>query len=331
VFFILLAVSIMPVFLIALILYLLDKEKESVGTMFKYYALGLLSAGVVLFIDLFLPTDFVDSYFTMFIYAFIVIAMVEEGAKFGCMKLGLSFEKSYNNFYDSIIFSTAVSLGFAGIENVLYVLGASFQSTALGLGTGLLRAFLAIPGHAIFAIYMGFFLYKAMEAKAKGKSTGTYYFLSLFLPIVLHGTYDFLCFAMGIAEGPLLFLLFCIFVIFMYVSGIVLVVLGVKKSHLAFHHGAPVNAYSGYAYNGYSYNNYNNYSNPVNNYVDPNQGFITCSNCGKVIQGTFCGYCGTNNAPQVNTYNPYQSAVKTCHFCGMTTDGAFCPRCGSPV
>ena len=303
VYAVLLFISLFPVVFIAGILYLMDKEKEKLGAMVKYYALGLLSAVIAVIAELVLGIvipNSADNLIIIFIQAFFVIAASEELAKFLCLKLGLLFEKSYDNFYDSIIFATAVSLGFAGIENVLYVLGTS--SVATSLGTGLMRAFLAIPGHAIFAIYMGFFLDKSMEAKMQGKGRFGYIMLAIILPIILHGTYDFFCFSISVVGSSLYLLMFVGYIVFMYVSGILLIVKGVKKSHITF--------------SGVSKNQMNDLYRQQ--YVGNN-----CSTCGRVINGAFCPYCGTFNQVQQQP-----STYKYCPRCGNYSGGTFCNRCG---
>ena len=332
-------ISVLPVFIIAIILYALDKEKEAVGTMFKYYALGLLAAVMAVILEMFvqLPTE--NNLLFIFIDCFFCIALVEEMAKMASLKIGLSGEKSYNNFYDSIIFSTAVSLGFAGIENVLYVLSSSMQSLSLGLGTGLLRAFLAVPGHVIFAIFMGFFLDKAVEARVNGKSAGFYNFLAIAVPTVLHGVYDFFCFTLGTFDSSAYLMMFILYIVFMYVSGVVLVVIGAKKSHLPFvQNNNLYNQYSNNVYqnNGATYNNGFTYDNNVNVYssvnVDAYNNVRSCVNCGSQITGNFCPYCGTDNSQVVSEVNPFTSASgKICSYCGNVSQGNFCTRCGNQL
>ena len=61
--------------------------------------------------------------------------------------------KEFDEPYDGIMYGVAVSLGFAAIENVLYVYmdGGGYQ-------TGLLRMFTAVPAHAVFGVMMGYFV-----------------------------------------------------------------------------------------------------------------------------------------------------------------------------
>ena len=52
---------------------------------------------------------------------------------------------------DGIVYATAASLGFATIENILYVLDG-------GLAVGIVRAIASVPGHVVFACIWGFAL-----------------------------------------------------------------------------------------------------------------------------------------------------------------------------
>ena len=76
-----------------------------------------------------------------------------------------------------------VSMGFATLENVLYV----FQH---GVSTGILRAFTAVPAHATFAILMGYFMGKAKFSKNRIVSNLT----GLLFATLFHGAYDFFLF-----------------------------------------------------------------------------------------------------------------------------------------
>ena len=80
-----------------------------------------------------------------------------------------------------------VSLGFAGVENVLYVLRSGFS-------TAVVRAIFSIPGHAMFGVVMGFYLSRAKWAEQYGQPHRRRAALrqSFLIPAVLHGLYDFL-------------------------------------------------------------------------------------------------------------------------------------------
>ena len=91
---------------------------------------------------------------------------------------------------DGIVYSVMVSMGFATLENVMYVL--NFAQQGQGLQVGIQRMFLSVPAHASFAVVMGYFVGKAKI------NTGSKSFMlmltGLLIAIFFHGTYDFFLF-----------------------------------------------------------------------------------------------------------------------------------------
>lgn len=84
------------------------------------------------------------------------IGLVEEGGKLAAVLLLPFRHRAFNQRMDGIVYCVAASLGFAGLENVLYVLAA--QGLVGAYATGLARAFTAVPGHAAFGVLMGVFV-----------------------------------------------------------------------------------------------------------------------------------------------------------------------------
>lgn len=122
------------------------------------------------------PNDFVKYFFQA--------ALVEEGFKFLIL---YRFKNLIVDNFDSIKFSTLISLGFAMVENI----GYTFKGLNSGFGgfeTIELRMFSAIPGHFIFGVNMGFLfgLYKQNK-----KYTTLFLMLSIISPIIIHGSYDY--------------------------------------------------------------------------------------------------------------------------------------------
>ncbi len=82
---------------------------------------------------------------------------------------------------DGFVYGAAASLGFAALENVLYVADS-------GLGTALLRALTAVPSHAMVGAVMGYFL---ALSRFRPDRKRLFFTLALIVPIALHGLYDF--------------------------------------------------------------------------------------------------------------------------------------------
>jgi RsiW-degrading membrane proteinase PrsW (M82 family) len=92
--------------------------------------------------------------------------------------------KEFNEPLDGIIYAAAAALGFASLENVLYVIDwhtGHVQWGALGI-----RSLLALPGHVIFATTWGY-------ALGRQKFDASYrVWPMVILAALLHGLYDFL-------------------------------------------------------------------------------------------------------------------------------------------
>jgi RsiW-degrading membrane proteinase PrsW (M82 family) len=207
----LLFVSLAPVLVIAAFIYFKDKyEKEPFMMLLRAVLVGMLIIIPVVIIEQLLSNYFTkkfaipDGNLSSAAYnAFIVAAFTEEGFKFLAFMIFIWRNKNFNEKFDGIVYASLVSLGFAAVENVLYVV----QN---GAPTGILRAFTAVPGHAIFGITMGFFLGLAKFDSVK-KSI---YLMSAFIvPFILHGVYDFIL----MSQQGLLLLLFIPYMIFLII------------------------------------------------------------------------------------------------------------------
>ncbi|MDP5105168.1 MAG: PrsW family glutamic-type intramembrane protease [Polaribacter sp.] len=181
--------AVAPVMVIVLYIYFKDKfEKEPIPFLFKNFLLGAFASVLITFVlsivasFIFqLPND--NSFIDQFIKAFIVVALVEEFSKYLIVRYYAQTNKEFNEPFDGIVYAVMVSMGFAALENVLYV----FQH---GVETGITRAFTAVPAHAAFAILMGYFMGKAKFSKNKIMLN----LLGLFVATVFHGAYDFFLF-----------------------------------------------------------------------------------------------------------------------------------------
>jgi RsiW-degrading membrane proteinase PrsW (M82 family) len=200
----LLALSFAPGVAIVLYIYLKDKhEREPLGLLLTSFLYGALSTLVTLFISL--PLDFIFTINEMnvihqFGNAFFKVALVEEFSKFVFIRFILYYNKNFNEPFDGIVYACMVGMGFATLENVLYV----FQ---YGAATGFLRMFTAVPAHATFAILMGYFLGKA---KFTHQKQITLSILALVVATAFHGAYDyfwFISYVPGIWVGAILSLI----------------------------------------------------------------------------------------------------------------------------
>ncbi len=139
--------------------------------------------------------------------AFYDAAIPEETLKLLMLWLLLRRNKLYDENMDGIVYAVCVGMGFAGLENVLYV----FQSEEDWASTAIVRALLSVPGHYIFAVLMGFF-YSLVHFQPQ--RYGKYRLCVWLLPVLAHGIYDAICMVgddlqlSGLAIIPLVW--FCI-------------------------------------------------------------------------------------------------------------------------
>lgn len=216
---ILISVALAPVILLLIYVYNRDKyEKEPKELLTKVFIFGIISVIPVYFIETALTNYWHNKYafpdmqiHTAVFEAFAVAAFTEEFFKILIFLIFIWKNKNFNEKFDGIVYAVFISMGFAATENLMYVLGTGF-------GTGIIRAFTAVPAHAIFAVTSGYFL-----ALAKFKPFGKFIFLILALavPFLLHGIYDFIL----LAKNDLLLLFFIPYVIFI----LVLALKGMKK------------------------------------------------------------------------------------------------------
>lgn len=203
-----LLISLAPVAAIAGYIWFRDKyEKEPLMLLLLSLLAGVVIVLPVMFVEslLSLGGEPLSGLWQAAWSAFVVAGFTEEVFKFLALFLLIWKRPAFNEKYDGIVYGTFVSLGFAAVENLLYVMQD-------GYATGLLRAFTAVPAHAIFGITMGF--YFGMARFHPLETTGMIV-RALLIPWLLHGIYDFILFT----EIEWLWVVFLGFVIFLYFSG----------------------------------------------------------------------------------------------------------------
>ncbi len=127
-----------------------------------------------------------SSYLYQLLMNFLVIGLAEEGVKHFFTRRNTWNHPAFNYRFDGVVYAVFTSLGFAAAENVMYVGG-------FGLGVAPIRAITAIPLHCIAGIFMGHFYGMAKYYDARGDYNGTRrnMRLSMLIPVLIHGFYDF--------------------------------------------------------------------------------------------------------------------------------------------
>ena len=127
-----------------------------------------------------------DSLAFLLIDNFILTALVEEGGKYAVLRLRTWRSPHFNFTFDAVVYAVCVSLGFATVENIFYVMDGSIE-------TAVMRALLSVPGHAIDGVFMGFYYGAAKRDEWHGREreSRTGRLKALLVPVLLHGFYDF--------------------------------------------------------------------------------------------------------------------------------------------
>lgn len=251
------AFTLLPPVAELIFIYKMDRlEKESGKLLFKLFLFGVLISIPIVVVELLLGFILAEPFAqSPILYAFIdgvlIAGLVEETFKWWVIRSKMKLGTEYNCTFDGIVYSAFVSLGFATLENILYVVQG-------GAATALMRAFTSIPGHLIFSVYIGVFMGKSIQARLAGnqRQAKRYKTLSLLVPVLLHGIYDFLLMT-GTTVGVLLWIpLYIISVI----STFIMILFASKQDA----------------------------------FILPDIRWI-CPACGSEAEGNFCTVCGQKN------------------------------------
>ncbi len=201
-------ISLAPVFIIAIYIYIRDKyEKEPIRLLLYSLLAGIFIIIPVIFVEMWLSSVYrsEDIQLRALWEAFVVAGFTEEVFKFAALYLLIWKNRNFNEKFDGIVYAVFVSLGFAALENMLYV----YEN---GMSVGVLRAFTAVPAHALFGVAMGFYFGLARFYPQKRLN---YMTRTLLFPILLHGLYDF----MLMAQQGYLLLAFLPYIVWLWYNG----------------------------------------------------------------------------------------------------------------
>ncbi|NMA82772.1 MAG: PrsW family intramembrane metalloprotease [Epulopiscium sp.] len=208
---ILVQAALAPIIIIVFYIYIRDKyEKEPI----RLLVLGLLFGafisfpiiGVETMLGFMAPSE--NTLLEAFYVSFVVAGFTEEFFKYIILYFLIWRNQNFNEKFDGIVYAVFISLGFAGIENLMYVLNPELG----GLNTAAARAVLSVPGHGLFGVAMGYYFSMArFESDQKDRWIAK----AFYMPFILHGIYDFIL----MANVPILMTLFIPFILYLWVSG----------------------------------------------------------------------------------------------------------------
>ncbi|PWI62119.1 PrsW family intramembrane metalloprotease [Bacillus subtilis] len=167
--------------------YLKDQyDNEPVHMVLRSFFLGVVLVFPIMFIQYVLEKENVGG--GSFFVSFLSSGFLEESLKWFILMISVYPHAHFDEHYDGIVYGASVSLGFATLENTLYLIGH-------GVEHAFVRALLPVSCHALIGVIMGFYLGKARFSADKARVK--WLTLSLVVPSLLHGSYDFILTALS--------------------------------------------------------------------------------------------------------------------------------------
>ncbi|WP_026906576.1 glutamic-type intramembrane protease PrsW [Paucisalibacillus globulus] len=159
--------------------YLKDKITEPIPLIIRTFIYGCLLVFPIMFIQYAFTSDQIGN---LFVQAFFVVAFLEEFFKWFIFLYVIFQHTEFDAHYDGIVYAVSISLGFATIENILYLF-------VNGIEYAFSRAIFPVSSHALFGVIMGYYFGKA---KMNSENRILNIALALVIPITLHGLYNFI-------------------------------------------------------------------------------------------------------------------------------------------
>ena len=183
-----------------------DLHPESKKMILKVFLLGTLVTVPVFFaqvgLAILLQKINAPAVLTNILYWFVVISFTEEVFKFLIVKFEVLRNSEFDEPVDTMIYMIIVALGFAALENILYLFTPidqiSFnEAVNRTVVITIIRFLGATFLHTLCSALIGFFL--AISFKESKKYI---WIIGIFFAVLLHGIYNFSIMSL---EGPLKF------------------------------------------------------------------------------------------------------------------------------
>ncbi|GIO22603.1 glutamic-type intramembrane protease PrsW [Oceanobacillus sp. J11TS1] len=199
-----LSAGIAPAVAFMTFIYLRDRITEPLWLIARMFVTGALIVLPIMFIQYGIHTEM--NHVPIIMEAFLFSAFLEEFFKWFMFMFLIYQHEEFDNHYDGIVYASAISLGFASLENVFYLLSN-------GIEFAWMRALYPVSSHALFGIIMGYYLGKAkMYAKYKRR----YSTMAFVLPVLLHGIYNYILLGLNQFIITLSIFLACVWIFAIY-------------------------------------------------------------------------------------------------------------------
>lgn len=176
-----LTAAISPAVAIMTFIYLSKRiELEPLPLIIRMFVIGVIMVFPIMFIQYAFETEQVIT--NQLFVSFFLAGLLEEFFKWFFLLFVAYRHSHFDHHYDGIIYGGAVSLGFATIENVLFLFNK-------GIEIAMLRAVFPVSSHALFGIIMGYYMGKAKFTTVHIRKSLA---CALIIPVVLHTIYDYI-------------------------------------------------------------------------------------------------------------------------------------------
>ncbi|CDQ39784.1 MULTISPECIES: glutamic-type intramembrane protease PrsW [Virgibacillus] len=172
--------GIAPALALMSFFYLKDRFSEPLPLIIRTFVLGMLLVFPIMFIQYVIQSEEIIT--NNFLESFLIVGFLEEFFKWFIFMYTIYHHSEFDAHYDGIVYAVAISLGFATLENILYLFtnGISYAFT---------RALFPVSSHALFGVIMGYYFGKAKMNPDNRRKNVCYAF---FFPYVLHGIYNYI-------------------------------------------------------------------------------------------------------------------------------------------
>ena len=198
IYIIIIIVALLPAVLLWGYIWKSDEKKEPTSWLAKATRYGVFICFPVALVEwlinsiLFYPDGNPTTLLGTTAEAFFVAAIPEESFKLLALWFVLRKNPYFDEHFDGIVYAVCVGLGFATLENLLYLFGNMENWVSVAI----LRSLLTVPGHYAFAILMGYYYSKYHFVDYSRKTAA----MIIVAPVLVHGLYDALLMTSGINE-----------------------------------------------------------------------------------------------------------------------------------
>jgi len=183
--------AVLPSILLAARVLAYDRiEHEPAGLLIRIFFLGALScipAAIIESLGELGIASITDSPRLMAVLVYLLLVPIaEEGVKYAALNR-VRRNPNFNYTFDGIVYGVMASLGFATLENVLYVL------ENMSIEVALMRGVLSVPLHCTCGVFMGYYygVARGQEVRGVPSEASRARKMAMLIPCIIHGVYDY--------------------------------------------------------------------------------------------------------------------------------------------